>query len=58
MMSQRPSRVGSSMRMTSAPNAASHLVAPAPASWPVKSQIRKSANAAVTYFRSFYCVTT
>ncbi len=39
-MSQRPSLVGSSTRMTSAPNAASTRVAPAPASWPVRSQIR------------------
>jgi len=29
------------MRMTSAPNEANHLVAPAPANWPVKSHIRK-----------------
>jgi hypothetical protein len=33
------------MRITSAPKAASHLVAPAPASWPVKSQIRMWASA-------------
>ena len=32
LRSQRPWRTGSSMRMTSAPNEASHLVAPAPAS--------------------------
>ena len=31
---------GSSTRITWAPKAASNLVAPAPASWPVKSQMR------------------
>ena len=46
-MSQRPWRTGSSMRITSAPNDASHLVAPAPASWPVKSQMRKGDSACV-----------
>ena len=40
-ISQRPSFTGSSMRITSAPKEASHFVAPAPASWPVKSQMRK-----------------
>ena len=39
-MSQRPSLDGSSIRMTWAPKAASYFVAPAPASWPVKSQMR------------------
>ena len=44
-MSQRPSLTGSSIRITSAPKLASHLVAPAPASCPVKSQMRKFDNA-------------
>ena len=39
-MSHRPLVTGSSMRITSAPNAASTRVAPAPASWPDRSQIR------------------
>src|SRR5271155_1641002 len=34
------------MRITSAPKAASHLAAPAPASWPLKSQTRTPARAA------------
>jgi flagellar hook-associated protein 2 len=44
-MSQRPWLVGSSMRITCAPNAASHRVAPAPASCPVKSQMRRCPSA-------------
>ena len=43
-----PCVTGSSILMTCAPNAASTRVAPAPASWPVKSQIRKCESAPVT----------
>ena len=46
-MSQRPSVTGSSILMTCAPNAASTRVAPAPASWPVKSQIRMCESAPI-----------
>ncbi len=46
-MSQRPSVTGSSILMTCAPNAASVRVAPAPASWPVKSQIRMCESAPI-----------
>ena len=39
--SQAPRLEGSSTRITSAPSAASVRVAPAPASWPLRSQMRK-----------------
>ena len=51
-MSQRPFRTGSSTRITWAPKAARNLVAPAPASTPEKSQIRRPVSAAVDRLES------
>ena len=44
-MSHVPWRTGSSTRITWAPNAARNRVAPAPASWPVRSQMRRCESA-------------
>ena len=44
-MSQVPWRTGSSTRITWAPKVARNFVAPAPASWPVRSQMRRCESA-------------